>query len=81
MEFRIGRKKGDQSTMRAVRYPNGEKYGVFGTVKDLYDRHILVGDYHEVEDKWLLIIGFDDDPIVRQFDDRASVKKYLEELK
>ena len=80
MNFRIVKKKGDESTLRIVQHPAGDFYGAFGTVEDLCKKDLLIGEYPETMDKWVLIVGLDATEIL-QFDDRASVKKYLEELK
>ena len=77
MEFRIGRKKGDESTVRIVRRLNGDFYGVFGTVEDLCKQELLLGEYPTTMDKWVIIIGADA-AAIHQFDDRASVKAYWE---
>lgn len=76
MELRIGKRKGDSSSIRIVRKVNGDWLGVFGTVKDLQDNELLIGKYPETEDKWLLIIGANAEGC-KSFDTRDELKVYL----
>jgi hypothetical protein len=75
--YRLTNKKGNKTTMRIVRDASNAYIGCIGTVKDLVELKLLIGEYPASSlDKWLYIKGRGAE-VILEFNTKDEVKSHL----